>query len=511
MTNLFQIARRLDPSLFWKAGVVLILLLAFGLRMLDLTDPPLDFHPTAQLLNAITARGMYYQMDVNADQALRDAAISMLAVSDVYEPRILSGLVALTYLLIGQEQVWIARIYSSAFWVIAGLGLYWLAARLVSRRAALLSTAYFLFLPFAIIASRTFQTSSLMIMLLVLTLCAFVKWNDTGTWKWALTAGLLAGLTVLAKITMVFQVALLAVILVLGRYHLGQALRQAQVWVMAFLSAFPAFIYYLLLIPDNSSGYFRFWAVQEWPRLLDPGHYVRWMTFLNYLVELPLLFLALLSTLLLAAPRTRSLLLGLWGGFFIYGLFFPYHMFTHEYYNLPIVPVIALALSPISEHFFERLERQTIIWRVLGIAVLLVWIAYPAWVGRSTMMAADYRHEPGVWRNIGQAVPQDGKVIALTQDYGMRLMYYGWLMPNRLWPLSIDISVSATRGASSDVQAYFEQHTAGMRYFLVTAEGKLRAQRDLHDILYGNYTLIASGDSYLIFDLEQSLVAEQEP
>jgi hypothetical protein len=77
--------------------------------------------------------------------------------------------------------------------------------------------------------------------------------------------------------------------------------------------------------------------------------------------------------------------------------------------------------------------------------------------------------------------------------------------------LSIDISVSATRGASSDVQAYFEQQTAGMRYFLVTAEGELRAQRDLYDNLYGNYTLIASGDSYLIFDLEQPLVAEQEP
>jgi 4-amino-4-deoxy-L-arabinose transferase-like glycosyltransferase len=507
MLNSTRIVQQVNHSMLWRAGVVLVLLLGFGVRLLDLTDPPLDFHPTAQLLNAIVARGMYYQMAADADPALRAAAVQMMAGAEVYEPRILSGVVALTYLAIGQEQVWIARIYSSAFWVIAGLGLYWLAGRMVSRRAGLVTLVYFLFLPFAIIASRTFQTSSLMIMLLVLTLCAFQRWSENGSWKWSLLAGWMAGLTVLVKITMVFQLTALAVIIVLWRYPLREALRQGKVWVMAILSAVPAFVYYLLLIPGNSAGYFRFWAVAEWSRLLEPGHYVRWLSFLHYLVDLPVLFLALGSTLI-AAPRMRILLMGLWAGFFIYGMFFPYHILTHEYYNLPIVPVIALALAPAAEVAFERLGHQAGGWRALAAALVLVWTAYPVWVARSSMMSVNYRYETFAWQAIGEALPQDGKVIALTQDFGFRLMYYGWRAPDRLWLAGADLPVS--RGVTADAETTFAERVEGMRYFLVTAEQELRTQPILHDLLFDNYTLIASGDGYLLFDLQQPLPASQD-
>jgi len=42
----------------WAAAVVIVAAGMF-LRLMDLTDEPLDFHPTAQLLRALTARGMY--------------------------------------------------------------------------------------------------------------------------------------------------------------------------------------------------------------------------------------------------------------------------------------------------------------------------------------------------------------------------------------------------------------------------------------------------------------------
>ena len=41
--------------------VVMLFVLGFGIRMVDLTDLPLDFHPSRQLLSATKARGMYYQ------------------------------------------------------------------------------------------------------------------------------------------------------------------------------------------------------------------------------------------------------------------------------------------------------------------------------------------------------------------------------------------------------------------------------------------------------------------
>ncbi len=498
-------------QVLWRVLAILILLLGLGVRLFDLTDPPLDFHPTAQLLSAIVARGMYYQMMPDANPALREAAIQMMNNVEEYEPRILNGLTALTYLVIGHEEVWVARIYSSVFWVFGGLILYWLAKRMLSRRAAVVSLGYFLLLPFAIIASRTFQTSALVVMVTILAVYAFYRWGESPTWKWAIISGLLAGLTVLIKVTAAFPVIGVAVAVVLGQYRLGQALKSKQVWLMVLLTAIPAAIYYLFLIPDRSSNYFTFWAVSEWYRLLDPSHYVRWLSVLHRLVDLSVLFIALGSTLI-AAPKVRGLLVGWWVGFFLYGLFFPYHMLTHEYYSLPIMPVLALSLAPIAELGLVHLGQQGFIWRAAAAAIaILACIAYPAWVGRSTLYAVSYRHEPGVWQKIGEAVPEDGKVIALTHDYGYRLMYYGWQQVNQLWPWGVDLAVSAAHGGSTDFETMFAERTSGMRYFLVTSEGELNNQPLLRDRLYDNYVLIDSGDSYLLFDLEQPIVGDGKP
>jgi hypothetical protein len=47
--------------LFSVEGLLCAALLALGivLRLINVTDPPLDFHPTRQLRSAIIARGMY--------------------------------------------------------------------------------------------------------------------------------------------------------------------------------------------------------------------------------------------------------------------------------------------------------------------------------------------------------------------------------------------------------------------------------------------------------------------
>ena len=54
------------PSFFssrtaWVTALIIILSLGLAIRLYDLTDLPLDFHPTRQMLSALKARGMYYQ------------------------------------------------------------------------------------------------------------------------------------------------------------------------------------------------------------------------------------------------------------------------------------------------------------------------------------------------------------------------------------------------------------------------------------------------------------------
>ncbi len=63
----------------WLEILLVAALLALGLtlRLMNLTNPPLDFQPTRQLRAEIIARGMYYQMQANADPKLRETAIGI--------------------------------------------------------------------------------------------------------------------------------------------------------------------------------------------------------------------------------------------------------------------------------------------------------------------------------------------------------------------------------------------------------------------------------------------------
>jgi hypothetical protein len=97
-------------------GLISIFLLATAVRLIDLTDPPLDYFPQRQLRAAIIARGIYYQLLPSADPALRAQATYLANTMDPREPSVFEGLVALTYLAIGAEHLWVARVYAILFW-----------------------------------------------------------------------------------------------------------------------------------------------------------------------------------------------------------------------------------------------------------------------------------------------------------------------------------------------------------------------------------------------------------
>jgi 4-amino-4-deoxy-L-arabinose transferase-like glycosyltransferase len=485
--------------------VAALLLIGLAVRLYGLTDPPLDFHPTRQLVNAIVARGMYYQMLPSADPQTRAAALGLMNAMERDEPRIQNFIVAVTYLIIGGEYVWVARIYSVLFWMAGGIVLFLLARRMVSARAAVVALGYYLLLPFTTLASRSFQVDPLMVMFIIFTAYAFHRWGEEQTWKRAIIAGLLAGLSILVKVTAAFPLIGMAVAVVLSRAGFRKAIQSPMIWAMTLLAALPGVLYYFVGIGERSSTYFSFWTLSLAGRLLDPSYYVRWLSFLHGIVDMTVFFLAL-GGMLIAPPKARALLFGMWAGYFVYGLFFPFQMPTHDYYHLMLIPILALSLASAAELILDRLGQQGLFWKAVAAAALAFCVVYPAWVGRSAIYVSgnNYRREPPIWAEIGQALPRDGDVIALTHDYGYRLAFYGWRMPRALWPTGADFDLAAARGASQpDFQAMFADRTEGKRYFLVTLGSELEKQAALKDMLYGRFTLIAEGDGYVIFDLMQ--------
>ena len=479
----------------WLPFLILLILLGLTLRLIDLNDPPLDFHATRQLRNYLVARNIYYQLLPDADSKLRELASSFERTVGHYEPPVIESLVAVTYLAVGRENFAIPRIWESLFWVLAGIALFDLARRTISPWAGLTALAYYLVLPFAVQASRSFQPDPLMTSAFVAGIYSLYRWSEERNWKWAIWAGIFLGFATLVKIVIAFFTGAAAVVLVLFTLR-KDFWKSRQVWVMVLLLIVPSLTYYVFLNSGRSSEYFVNWSVALFKLISSSDFYSKWLAFLGSLFGLTVLFMSLAGALI-SSPRLCWLLMGLWIGYLAYGLTLPLQMYTHSYYHIQLVPVVALGLASVLDSLYKTAATQSVARRVVFLALVVAVIGFHSWVARSVLVAQDYRHEPEVWKKIGDAIPEDAKVISLTQDYGYRLMLFAWRRVN-LWPL--DTHLTEIRNQGRDPASRFEEIVAGDDYFLVTAFRQLDKQPDLKKIL-DQYPIAAEGDGFVLYDL----------
>jgi 4-amino-4-deoxy-L-arabinose transferase-like glycosyltransferase len=444
---------------------------------------------------------MYYQWLPSSDPEVRESAIDSARGEPEYEPPLFEALVAVSYLLTGGEHLWLARIWSILFWLIGGAFVYKLGCRVSSGDGGLVSLAYFLYLPFGVLASRSFQPDPLMVMLLSITAYSLLRWSEARTWRWAILTGVLAGATVLVngRPAPIVGSMLVGVILSLG--SIKRSIREPQVWSVVGLATVLPAVYYLGLTREGSFGWISAYSTGLAGLLLDPSLYARWFLFLDELAYIGLALLGVAGIALL--PRSaRGLLIGLWIGYVLYGLALPYTIYTHDYYNLPIVAIIAVSLAPIGSLILERMASLRREWRVFVIGVGILALSYQGWLARTALLSTDYRSEPLGWVKMGRELPKTGRIIALTHDYGARVAYYGWRRV-ALWPTRADFAFYQLQGRnlSGDFDTEFDDRTSGYDYFLVTLLGELDEQAMLQEKLYRDFPLAIDGDGYLLFQL----------
>lgn len=498
----------------WLSGVMLILMFAMGsaIRLYDLTDPPLDFHPTRQLHSAIIARGFYYRLLPDAQEWQQQKAEEQLASHRWIEPPIFEGLVALTYRLIGSEQLWVARLYAILFWLVGGVALYRLASEMTSSKGAMIALAYYLFLPFGIIGSRSFQPDPLMVMWLIWSLWSLCRWYRNPTWRSALYAGLCMGWALLVKAVALFPLLIVAGFLFWVGKGLRNAIRDAQVWTILGLGLMPMVIYHLygVYISGALASQFegRFFP-QMW---LEPAFYVRWVDSATRVAGFGAILVGLLGVWLYAQRWQRALVAGLWIGYLLYGLAFPYHITTHSYYHLWLIVVVALSLASVADLAMTRLvslyglQQSNFRTGLLLLGLLSFGILVEVWSVRVELARQDYRQEPAYWQEIASQMGREASVVALTHDYGDRLAYYGWITPQVWLPKGHLEGYRELRGgAAINVRALFEEMTLGKDFFLVTLLNQFDAQPELKRLLYENYAIYAKGDGYILFDLRKPL------
>jgi hypothetical protein len=484
-------------------SVILILgfLLGIGIRLVDLEDPPLGFNPTRQLRSAIIARGLYYERTPGLDPEKRELAISHKRGMEHLEPPVLESLTAWVYQMMGGENLWVTRILTSVFWMVGAAAVYDLGKRMASPLAATVGVGYYLFLPFSIRASRSFQPDPLMVMMILLTAWALFRWSEERSWKWAIIAGLLGGLASFVKLAGLFICGGMVLGIIVYHYYFTEPLvdgkrltiprktiallRSGQIWVMGGLIISFALGYYFLGIGKQSSDYLATWTIiSRWREVLDPSFYVRWMISVDGILNLGIVTAGIIG-ILLTKPKNQALLWGFLGGYILLGLFFPHHIITHDYYHLPLVGFVALALIPLFHIIIIKINESGKYVRVIFTGVVLVYFAYNGWMGYSLLKGQDFREHPAFWKEVSESIPVDARAVGLTQDYGFRLMYYGWRKIS-LWPVG---------GESGS----FDKEVGDADYFIITSKNQLNI--DLANYLEINFPIHAKGIGYQIYDI----------
>ncbi len=487
----------------WTFAFLLVFLFGLGafLRFSDLASPLLDFHPTRQLFSAIKARGLYYQTLRDAPAWQKDLAVRQFSGEATIEPPLMENLAAGLYVRFGQENTAYPRAISATAWLIAASFVFLLSKNIShSLPAAFASLAFFLFLPYAIPASRAFQPDPLMLMLVVIFWWSIEIWSRKSpdfrsAWGWAILAGLAGGLAIFVKFPAVFFIAGGALGAILANSSLKQFWKHPTSWVIALLCLLPpaAYLYYGLFMNGFLGQQFgsRFYP-ELWSK---PFFYLRWFLALSEVMNVLWAALAVLGWLVFSHKPAKVFLAALWISYFIYGFVFAHHISSHDYYSLPLIPIAALSLAPFAAEINSILSKKiqpSRYFQIITLVLLLITLSLTTIKQYLNLRNNDYRQQAASWAEIGDALGHQPGVVALITDYGYPLAYYGWQNVS-IWPLP---------GGVGRFDEDFVLHTRKKAYFLITDFDEYNRQPDLQKELSENYPVLAQGSGYLIFDLK---------
>ncbi len=487
----------------WVA-IAVIVILAMAVRFYDLDDLPLDFHSTRQMHSALMARGMYYQNRADIPEWQKTMAVEQWKLEGLIEPPIMEGLTAFGYQMAGTDDLRIPRVMSIIFWMLGALPLYWLARGLIDHNGAVFALAFYLILPYGAQASRAFQPDPLMVSTILWAVWAAWRWSNQPGWKWALISGLLAGLAVLVKSVAAFFVAGTWVGLLLSSWGIKKVLKNIPFYAAVVLAALPfaAFTFYGLKISGEMAGQF---SLRFFPNLwIDPVWYLRWNGEISSVVGFEWFIASLAGVFLMQKPAGRWMMVGLFAGYAAFSFALPYHAMTHDYYQEPLIPVVAIGVGAVVSALITRLDGPRWLYSAAIIGLLVFWVGLKAWDTRVALKRNDFRGEPALWQKLGDRLGHDSQVLAITQDYGYRLEYWGWLTPTN-WMNSGDFMVRELAGQEFDRAKLFKEQVEGKDYFLVTAFDEFDAQAEFKQMMNDNFPVLDKTDDYIIYDLKHPL------
>jgi hypothetical protein len=491
-----------------KYFALIVAALAIGWRLVGITDWPSPAYRTLQYESALASRAVSIDLFGSDDPRAsewRDAVGSEFFLA----PPVLPFLTALANHGLGEEAPWVSRGFTIAFWLLAGFVVRHAILRATgSEWGAAAGFAWFALSPFGQVMSRSFQTESLLAFAFAVGIAIIARPYPAATWRRTLVMGIACGAIAVLKPGIVFApLALGYTSSILPRSIPGTIGRKLlHTALFTLLLILPGTLYALSLLRPHSG--------RIMPQLLGEGWYYLGVWFnLRETIGIGIMLLAL-TGLGVAARAGRLWLPALVLGHFLTLAIFTYHAATHDYYQVPLIIVAAIAIGEATA-FVERSCGRKWAAFLAGSMLMTLVVSPDADIGpfrclpenrERIRLEADERHRHAVRAEaIGRITGVRDRVVELTEVYGFPLRFHGWVQTIR-WPSIAERDYMHLSGAISgefSAEAYLRHivRDANGRWFVVTDFVEWNRQPDLKAALASFGEPISPVDGVLIFDL----------
>jgi len=520
--------------------VVLLLLIVFagGIRLYRINLPKLFFFPSRQYDSFCEARSLYLDRLENVPEWELELARKTTFYVYAKGPPVMDHLVSYMWYISGGENHWSPSLLASVFWLIGGIFVFKTAMMITSPFPALASTAYYLFSPFGFFMSRSFQPEALMILLLTMSVFAIFNYHQRQTLKSLVLAAIISFAAIFCKFNVIFVIWCCFVAGVLSRKGLLKTLFSRRHILFVSVGLLPAIIYYLYLTLYSAKMEMVARSVVTPDLVFKSIFWIGWFDQLVDVVGYIPLLAGVIGVFFARRRIDKFILSGLIAGYCMFALIFSSTTATHAYYQVQLIPIIALCLCPVFAMIVERIGRFRKFAVTAGIIIVVTLAGLMASIQTDVFrtdnkylkralafgfdcfginpyyvaqLSNDYTDLIEKAERIGQAVNHSEKTISLA--YPIHLWYYGrftglrwphsdqWPEPEGFGAYGTGVQWQKYEGLTAE--ELFRQHFSDFspEYFVIADMKEFARQKSLRGFLSKSYEILEENEDFLVFDL----------
>ena len=439
---------------------VFIFILTFIPRLYRVDNPVGDWHSWRQADTAAVARNfatsrfnLFYPQ---ADSLLSNNGLGLSNPDRLFinEFPFYNAIVAVLYKNFGVNTI-IARLVSITFASLGALFLYLLTNKLFGLKIGTLASLYYALNPYNIYYGRVIMPEPAFISLSIASLYFCLTWVKSQKWTHAVLFGLTLCFAMLAKPYAIFMGIPMAYWVLTNKVKLP---KNRQLFFILLVSLIPLAIWrrHHNLIPEGTFN--SRWLYNE-TNIRFTGAFFRWLIFdrLNRLIFATGGFVLFIIGLLNSyTNKTKAIIFAWLLSIILYMTIFAMGNVTHDYYQLPIMPVGAILVS---FGFFKiidasKIKYQKILNTIIAASLLVISLAF-GWYEVRGYFNINHPEIVIAGKAVDKITPKDAIVIA-PYNRDVAFLY----QTNRYgWPVGTNLQDKVNKGATHYVSLNKDQET----------------------------------------------------